>query len=110
MDLHFKERCHVSSKQEAPNKKKEETPSKQERRHTAKQYEVEITSYSHDRSETVGYAEGKISGREFTTSWATWEPVGGLFFDIWFDTTRAHNKAIVKALSRIDGCCPTPGG
>jgi len=83
---------------------------KRERRPMAKQYEVEITSCSHDTSETVGYAEGKINGREFTGSWATWEPLGGLFFDSWLDTTWAQNKAIVKALSRIDGCYPTPRG
>ena len=73
----------------------------------AKQYEVEITSCSHDTSEAVGYAKGRINGREFT---ASWKPLGGLFFDSWLDTTRAQNKAIVKVLSRIDGCCPTPRG
>lgn len=71
---------------------------------------MEIVSCSHDTSKTVGYTEGKINGREFTASWATWELLGGLFFDSWLDTTRAQNKAIVKALSHIDGCCPTPSG
>jgi len=74
----------------------------------AKEYQVKITSCSHDTSETVGYAEGKINGREFTASWATWEQLSGLFYDTWPDTTPPQNKAIVKALSHIDGCRSTP--
>ena len=60
---------------------------------------VEITSCTHDTRKTTGYAEGKINGREFTASWATFEPLGGLFYDTWLDTTDAQNRAVTKALN-----------
>ena len=41
-------------------------------------YKVEITSCWHDSSKTTGYAEGKLGEREFTASWATYEPLGAL--------------------------------
>ncbi len=65
-------------------------------------YTVEITSCWHDSSKTTGYAEGKLDGREFTASWATYEPLGALFYDTWLDTTKRQNKTILKALNDIN--------
>ena len=62
-------------------------------------YRVEITSCSHDPSMTTGYAEGKLDGREFTASWATYEPLGALFYDTWLDTTQRQNQAIARVLN-----------
>ena len=101
----MKSRCRKRCDSPAPLGQRKEG---RERRHMVKQYEVEIASCSHDTSKSVGYAEGKINNREFTASWATWEPLGGLFFDSWLDTTPAQNGAIIRALSHVDRCCPTP--
>ena len=64
-------------------------------------YKVEITSCSHDPSMTTGYAEGKLDRLEFTASWATYEPLGALFYDTWLDTTQRQNQAIAKALNSM---------
>ena len=64
-------------------------------------YKVEIMRYWHDSSETTGYAEAKLDGRELTASWATYEPLGGLFYETWLDTTPKQNQAIAKALNNI---------
>jgi hypothetical protein len=42
---------------------------------------VTITKHWHDGSETIGYAEGKLNGREFTASWDKRCPIGALFYD-----------------------------
>jgi hypothetical protein len=65
-------------------------------------YKVEITRCWHNPSETTGYAEVKLDGRELTASWATYEPVGGLFYDTWLDTTQRQNQAIAKALNNMN--------
>jgi hypothetical protein len=62
---------------------------------------VTITKHWHDGSETIGYAEGELSGREFTASWATWCPIGALFYDTWLDSTRTQDKAIAAALKKL---------
>ena len=64
--------------------------------------EVEITSCAHDPSKTTGYAEGKLIGREFVASWATYAPLGALFYDTWLETTQAQNRAIAKTLNGMD--------
>jgi hypothetical protein len=65
-------------------------------------YKVEITSCSHDPSKTIGYTEGKIDRREFVASWATFQPLGGLFYDTWLDTTLTQDRAIAKALNDMN--------
>jgi hypothetical protein len=62
---------------------------------------VEITSHSHDGSGTIGYAEGKWKGREFVASWATWSPLGALFYDTWLDATATQCKSIARALTNL---------
>jgi len=64
-------------------------------------YNVQITSCSHDASMTTGYAEGKLDGREFTASWATYEPLGALFYETWLDATQRQNQCIAKALNSM---------
>lgn len=63
---------------------------------------VKIMKHWHDGSETIGYAEGELDGREFTASWATWCPIGALFYDTWLDSTKTQNKAIARALNKLD--------
>ena len=65
-------------------------------------YKVEITRCWHDSIKTTGYAEGKVGEREFTASWATYEPLGALFYDTWLDTTERQNGAIARALNDIN--------
>jgi len=65
-------------------------------------YKVEITSCWHDSIKTTGYTDGKLGEREFTASWATYEPLGALFYDTWLDTTERQNEAIAKALNNIN--------
>jgi hypothetical protein len=66
---------------------------------------------SHDAfppsSEVVGYAEGKLDGRAFTASWATFCPLGAIFYDTWLDSTVAQTKAIARALSKVQAV-PVP--
>ena len=62
-------------------------------------HEVEITNCSHSSDETIGYAEGKLDGREFTASWATDDALGVLFYDTWLEATSAESQAIAKALN-----------
>jgi hypothetical protein len=61
---------------------------------------VKITKHWHDGTKTIGYAEGELSRREFTASWATWCPMGALFFDTWLDATEAQAEAIAAALRK----------
>ena len=68
---------------------------------------VEITKYWSDTSEVVGYAEGKLNGREFTASWAAWCPFGAIFYDTWFDSTAGQTTAIARALAKV-GAVPSP--
>jgi hypothetical protein len=63
---------------------------------------VEITKHWRDDSETVGYAEGTLAGREFTASWATWCPLGANFFDTWLDSTKSQDMAIARALKKLN--------
>ena len=60
---------------------------------------VHITKHSSDTSSTVGYAEGTLNGRKFTASWASWRPLGAIFYDTWLDATDAQLRAIAQALS-----------
>ena len=62
---------------------------------------VKIRKHWHDGTETIGYAEGDLNGREFTASWARWCPLGALFFDTWLDATRPQEEAIATALKRV---------
>ena len=62
-------------------------------------HEVEITICSHNPDMTIGYAEGKLNGREFTASWATFDPLGALFYDTWLDANLAETRAIARALN-----------
>lgn len=61
---------------------------------------IEITKHWSDTSEVVGYAEGKLDGREFTASWATFCPLGAVFYDSWLDSTFGQNRAIARALAK----------
>ena len=63
---------------------------------------VKIIKHWHDGSEVIGYAEGEIDGREFTASWATWCPIGALFYDNWLDSTKSQDKAIASALKKLN--------
>lgn len=63
---------------------------------------VEIAKLSSDSSGAIGYAEGKLNEREFTVSWATWQPLGALFFDTWLDSTKGQDKAIARALRKMN--------
>jgi hypothetical protein len=67
---------------------------------------VEITKHWSDMSKTIGYAEGKLHGREFTASWATWSPLGALFYDRWLDATESQTRAIARALTKA-GAVPS---
>ena len=71
------------------------------------EHKVKIIRFWHDTSKTIGYAEGTINGREFTASWASWEPLGGLFYDTWLDTTPLENKTIKNTLLE-KGAIPIP--
>lgn len=62
---------------------------------------IEITKHWSDPSESVGYAEGKLGGREFTASWASFSPLGAVFYDTWLDSTVVQTKAIARALAKI---------
>jgi hypothetical protein len=62
---------------------------------------IEITKHWSDPSEAVGYAEGKLAGREFTASWASFCPLGAIFYDTWLDSTVAQTKAIARALAKV---------
>ncbi len=68
---------------------------------------VHITKHSSDTSNTVGYAEGTLNGREFTASWARWCPLGAIFYDTWLDATDAQVRAITDALANA-GALPIP--
>lgn len=70
---------------------------------------VEITKHWSDATEKVGYAEGSLDGREFTASWATWCPLGAIFFDTWLDSTKTQTRAIKRALKRA-GAVPSVSG
>ena len=63
--------------------------------------EVEIKKHWSDASQTIGYAEGYLNGREFTASWATWCPFDAMFYDTWLDSTRSQEKAIARALEKL---------
>ena len=63
---------------------------------------IKITKCWHDPSETTGYAEVKLDGREITASWSTYELISGLYYDTWLETTKSQNKEIVKALTDIN--------
>ena len=63
---------------------------------------VKITKHWHDGTETIGYAEGELNGREFTASWATWRPIGALFYDTWLDSTKTQDRAIARGLTKLD--------
>ena len=76
------------------------SPTSQRRRLIA--HQVEITSCSHSSAMTIGYAEGKLDGREFTASWATGDPIGVLFYDTWLEATSAERHAIAKALNSAE--------
>ena len=67
---------------------------------------VEIAKQWHDVTATIGYAEGKLNGREFTASWAKWRPIGALFYDTWLDANRAQVKAIAAALRKMKAVPP----
>ena len=67
---------------------------------------VSIKKHWHDGSETIGYAEGELDGREFTASWATWCPFGALFYDTWLDSTRTQDKAIAASLRKLNAMPP----
>ena len=67
---------------------------------------VEITKHWHDGSETIGYAEGKLNGREFTAWWATWCPFDAIFYDTWLDSTKSQNKAIACVLKKLGAVPP----
>ena len=62
---------------------------------------IEITKHWSDPSEAVGYAEGKLDGREFTASWASFCPLGAIFYDTWLDSTAVQTKAIARALAKV---------
>ena len=62
---------------------------------------IEITKHWSDTSKIVGYAEGKLNGWEFTASWATFCPLGAIFYDSWLDSTVAQTKAIARALAKV---------
>ncbi len=62
---------------------------------------IEITKHWSDTSETIGYAEGKLDGREFTASWASFCPLGAIFYDSWLDSTVVQTKAIARALAKV---------
>jgi len=62
---------------------------------------IEITKHWSDTSETVGYAEGKLAGREFTASWASFCPLGAIFYDTWLDLTVVQTKAVARALAKV---------
>ena len=68
---------------------------------------IQITKQWSDPSETVGYAEGKLDGREFTASWASFCPLGAIFYDTWLDSTVVQTQAIVRALAKA-GSMPVP--
>ena len=71
---------------------------------------VEITRHWSDESKTIGYAEGKLNGREFTASWATRCPLGAIFFDTWLDSTENQTRAIGRALAKVGADPPVSGG
>ena len=60
---------------------------------------IEITKSSNDSSGTIGYAEGRISGKDFTASWATFSPLNAIIFDSWLDASQSEVRAIAKALN-----------
>ena len=62
---------------------------------------VTITKQWHDESETIGYAEGKLSGREFTASWINSKTIGALFYDSRLDATDSQLRQISKALNSM---------
>ena len=68
---------------------------------------VNITKHWSDDSNDVGYAEGRLNGREFTASWARWCPLGAIFYDTWLDAGDARIRAITRALSNA-GALPVP--
>lgn len=68
---------------------------------------IEITKHWSDPSGVVGYAEGGINGREFTASWATFCPLGAVFYDSWLDSTVAQTRAIARVLAEA-GAVPAP--
>jgi hypothetical protein len=68
---------------------------------------VEITKHWSDTSHTIGYAEGKLSNREFTASWATNCSLGAIFYDTWLDSGDAQTRAIARALTKA-GAIPVP--
>jgi hypothetical protein len=68
---------------------------------------IEITKHWSDTSGLVGYAEGKMDGREFTASWATFSTLGAIFYDSWVDSTVAQTRAIARALAKA-GAVPAP--
>ena len=68
---------------------------------------IEITKHWSDTTGVVGYAEGNMDGREFTASWATFAPLGAVFYDSWLDSTVAQTRAIARALAKA-GAVPAP--
>ena len=69
--------------------------------------EVVITKQWADDDGVVGYAEGKLDGREFTASWGAGSPLGALFYDTWLDVSAAHARLIARSLLKA-GTVPAP--
>ncbi len=63
---------------------------------------VTITKHWHDDTQTTGYAEGELNGHEFTASWATWCPIGAMFYETWLDSTKTQDTAIARALTKLN--------
>ena len=68
---------------------------------------VIITKSWADDDGVVGYAEGKMDGREFTASWGAGSPLGALFYDTWLDASAATTRLIARALTKV-GAAPAP--
>ncbi len=67
---------------------------------------VKILKCWHDGTESVGYAEGELNGREFTASWAAWSPLGALFHDTWLDAAEEEARMIATALKELKATPP----
>ena len=68
---------------------------------------VVITKQWRDDDGVVGYAEGKLDGREFTASWGAGRPLGALFYDTWLDVSAAQARLIARVLTKA-GTAPAP--
>jgi hypothetical protein len=68
---------------------------------------VVITKQWSDADGIVGYAEGKIDGREFTASWGAGSALGASFYDTWLDTSASATRLIARALCNT-GALPVP--